>query len=95
MDEEPLEVSRVIIADSVAEDMREAMHHIPQQYASLIKDSDSVCELVRQMLSFDLRSLHRRQRDAPETCRVCVAGLLVDYAVYGRVIRVIAVSAAT
>eukprot|EP00892_Ulva_mutabilis_P005357 jgi/Ulvmu1/3193/UM015_0234.1 len=80
-DEEPLDVGTVEITDSMAEEIHQALRALPQQYAALVSETGDVCMLVRQVLSFDLRSLHRRQRDLREVYQVCVAGLLVDYVV--------------
>lgn len=94
MDEEPLDVGRVVIPESVAEEMRQAVHDLPRQHASLIHDDCDVCVLVQQVLSFDLRSLHRRQCDVRETYKVCVAGLLVEYAICDTSVHVIGSSVA-
>lgn len=95
MAEEPLDLGRVVISDTVADKIRQALHQLPKERASLMKDIGDVCVLVQQVLSFDLRSLHRRQHDIRETYQLCVAGLMVEYVVADGHVRVTGVSVVT
>lgn len=95
MDEEPLDIGRVVLSDSVAADIRRIVNDVPrQQRAFAMKDVGDMCELVKQVLSFDLRSLHRRKQDIRDTYQVCVAGLLIEYVLLDGYVRVLGASVA-
>lgn len=95
MAEEPLDLGRVVISDTVADEMQQALYKLPKQHASLLTDIGDVRMLVQQVLSFDLRSLHRRQLDIRETYQLSLAGLIVEYVVADGYVRVTRVSAVT
>jgi hypothetical protein len=99
-DQEPLNVDKVSFSPSAAVELQTAWQGIPRRYASLFSGFEHLQSLVQQVLSFDFRSLHQRQRTSGSTEQAPIyelhlAGLHVKYVISDQCVQVVNVSVAT